>query len=493
MQSVALRTVRLVGIVGRGVGHFFDVLLDLHDTLSGEDVVRDDMADRVVRVTDHGGGSEVAVDLRRSLSNDDDTSLLSGRGDSGREGVELTDKDRELLLVGGLGEEISFSVDASLESMIDLDERRASARDGGGDLVGDLDANLSTPLLSRRDGEASDTSDLVAHDFSAYDLGTVVEAMGSEEGLHVERDEDFTNGLRSAVDDRNFELSSLSHVGHRSSRDGDSDVLIGSEDGFGLVAGLGVQDRLKSSILNRHLQGLSDRLIESHGDVNVALSEVAVGAERVLVGRGEIRRKNEFEGPVVTARCNDHIAADASRISVKGSHRIEVHDVRVVAHGTAVVASTMVFSPMSFGRSFELDSNSSDLEGRTNVEDECSTNGLSREVDSALKDHAEGAQASGLGRVASRERSALGEDVQLSLSRDGEPHIYGSVGSDVLRIECGSSERDVGEDADVVPDVEGDRRVLIRKSKDELFVPLWRERKEGSGQWESSRNQQEGK
>lgn len=237
------------------------------------------MSDWVVSVANHERGSEVAVNLRRSLSNNDDTSILEllRRSDLRSEGIELANQDGELLLVRSLREDVALSSDARFESMVDLDERGAGTRDGRSDVGGNLDADLSGPGLARRNRETSDASDLLVGQYGRDDLSIAFETVrSSEEGLHGERDGNLFDGLGAAVDDGHFDLSLLAHVGNRGASDRDRDVLIRSEDGLGFVARLGVEDGLQSGVLNRHCELLGDSAIESHGNIDVSLCKISV-------------------------------------------------------------------------------------------------------------------------------------------------------------------------------------------------------------------------
>ena len=65
-----------------GIRDSFHILLALDDSLRSEDIVRDHPPNRVVLLSNHCAWRQVAVNIRRRLSNNNNTRLLGGRGSS---------------------------------------------------------------------------------------------------------------------------------------------------------------------------------------------------------------------------------------------------------------------------------------------------------------------------------------------------------------------------------------------------------------------------
>lgn len=167
-EVVSLRCIlsSLVGVIDNGALHSFSVLFDDGLLLLHENVVGDDLSDGGCVLADEGSGRQIFVDIRGSLGYHNDALLLGRRGlDNHRlhERVTLADVNRELLFVRGFCEEVALGIDLCLESMVDLDERRHVARNGGRHIDRDVDLDGARPALTGRNGEACCVRNLGLH------------------------------------------------------------------------------------------------------------------------------------------------------------------------------------------------------------------------------------------------------------------------------------------------------------------------------------------
>lgn len=436
-------------------------------------------------------GSEVLVDISGRRSDHNlrlnllDVVLLRGRRcleEDGLEGNTLADENGQLLLVGGLGEDVTGGIHLYIEVVNDLDDGRERIRDGGHDGARNRDEDLTLPNGLRRNGEASNAAHLVSEKdlLDSASLPALIRIVSSVVDLGLEFDDQFLHILGSAMIDRDVDRERLAHIRHLSRREFNRDLLIASKDRLGLLRKLDSKGRMKLRIFTSHCQLLSHRLIDRHGNIDVALNIVVVLTKASVEGGRQVEGKHELERIEITTRRDLEVLLLTALITVESGNGVEegVVSVEVDSVRAALRIATR-FSPVSFGATTETNTNSADLSRLTNVVDDGTTNNLSREVDDTLDVHTEGTKTNGLGfGRRESERRGLDENMNFTLSIEGQPHIETDTSSDARGLELGHAERNILQDAIPVIELQSDVLRSIGKSKYELFVPLLRLRTE---------------